>query len=127
MSRVPGGSDDWRLRSRAVVDCDQALPFGILVGRQLARVHLQGFGQFLHHGSVHRTLEFFALQFLVVPCFLGPLHEAHQLLRTIGRLVLAGKTQTFDFTFVRLAQLVDLLASDRIPTGNGSGEGVEAV
>jgi len=55
------------------------------------------------------------------------LHEASQLARDIGGLVLSAEAEILDFSLVRLAQLVDLLAGDGISAANRVGDALQAI
>lgn len=111
----------------AIIEAENGFPLVVLIGRECARVHSQGTTQVSHERRRLGVLEFSAVYTLVIPRTFVPLHEASQLARDIGGLVLSAEAEILDFSLVRLAQLVDLLAGDGISAANRVGDALQAI
>ena len=110
-----------------VVEAEDGFPLVVFIGREGSRVHGQGATQISHEGRGLSALEFSTVYTLIIPRTLIPLHEAGQLAWDVGGLVLSAEAEIFDFSFVRLAQLVDLLARDGICSADRVGDALQAV
>ena len=82
-------------------------------------IHVQSTTEFCHEGTRFGFFEFFAVDALVEPTLLGPFHEAEQFSGHISGFVLAIQAEILDFSFVRLAELVDLLTGNGVYSSNG--------